>query len=779
MSRMHGNAEDADRNVPPVNRVLIVDDDEGLNRLLQRSLRRYGYGVEGVFTGADAIERVMGDAGLTLLLDLKLPDISGTDIIRKLIERQRPVPFVAMTGHGDEKIAVEMMKLGARDYLVKGTDLLDLLPNVFRRLFRELETERQLAAAEQALRESEEKYRNLVQGLPDLILIYDAEGTHIACQSSEPEMLLLPPERFLGRTAREVLPPDLADWLMADIARVLDGEMVPPGEYSLPIAGEKRYFERRLVRYGQDQVMIIIRDITDQMQAEERLRFQAHLLDAVEQAVVVTDTEGHVVYWNPFAEKLYGWSAEEAMGHTTLELMADDQSRQHGVEILARLQSGRRWSGEYEARHRNGTIFPIHSTCTPIFDERGNITHIIGISEDITERIQAEAEKGRLEQQFHQAQKLESVGRLAGGVAHDLNNLLSPILGYGEMLLDETPEPDPRIELLEEIVSAGRRARDLVRQLLAFSRKQTLKFRFIDLNILLQNFEKLLRRTIREDVFIYLRPAPSLPPVKGDAGQLEQVIMNLAVNARDAMPDGGELTIETAQVELDESYTAQHEGARPGLYVMLSASDTGHGMDAETKKHIFEPFFTTKEVSKGTGLGLATVYGIVKQHGGNIWVYSEPGHGATFKVYLPVTSESPHAETEEEDRHTPSGFRGSETILLVEDNDQVRNLTLAILKREGYKVISAANGREALEELDRHEAPVHLLLSDVVMPGMNGRQLFEQLSGRYPDMRVLYMSGYTDDVIAQRGIMEPGVHFIQKPFSIKVLAARVREVLEN
>ncbi|MFW6374526.1 MAG: ATP-binding protein, partial [Thermodesulfobacteriota bacterium] len=393
-------------------------------------------------------------------------------------------------------------------------------------------------------------------------------------------------------------------------------------------------------------------------------------------------------------------------------------------------------------------------------------------------RKQAEAEKARLEAQVRQIRKLDSIGRLAGGVAHDLNNLLSPILGYGEMLLEDSADADPHREPVEEIVSAGRRARDLVRQLLAFSRKQTLEVKSLDLNQILKDFESLLRRTIREDVAIRMIPGPNLPPVRGDIGQLEQVIMNLAVNARDAMPDGGELTIETQAVDLDDAYAKRHPGVVPGAYVMLGVSDTGCGMDADTREKVFEPFFTTKQKDKGTGLGLATVYGIVKQHRGNIWVYSEPRMGATFKVYLPVSPEATRADNPPAFDRAEATRTGTETVLLVEDNRQVRELAEVILKREGYTVLTADSGKAALAGLNHHDGALHLLLTDVVMPGMNGRELYEQVADRYPKVKVVYMSGYTDNVIAHRGVMDPGIHFIQKPFSVNGLAAKVRDVLD-
>jgi signal transduction histidine kinase/CheY-like chemotaxis protein len=395
--------------------------------------------------------------------------------------------------------------------------------------------------------------------------------------------------------------------------------------------------------------------------------------------------------------------------------------------------------------------------------------------QEIEEHKKTEAEKTQLENQIHQTQKLESIGRLAGGVAHDLNNMLSPILGYGELLMEDLKDDEEKQESLRQIVKAGHRARDLVRHLLAFSRRQTLAYTTLNLNNTVESFEKLLRRTIREDIALILRPSPDIQPIKGDVGQIEQVIMNLCVNAQDAMPDGGKLTIETAMVDLDADYLADHPGTQEGRYVMLAISDNGMGMDADTQSHIFEPFFSTKG-EQGTGLGLATVYGIVKQHGGNVWVYSEPGQGTTFKVYLPVARGSPDEKIALE--RPRRDLKGSETILLSEDNAQVRQLSTDILKRQGYHLLVAENGTQALNIVKSHKGQLDLLLTDVVMPDINGKELFARLAGQFPGLRVLYMSGYTNNVIAHKGVLDEGIHFIQKPFTVFGLASKVREVLE-
>ncbi len=385
-------------------------------------------------------------------------------------------------------------------------------------------------------------------------------------------------------------------------------------------------------------------------------------------------------------------------------------------------------------------------------------------------------ERKRLEEQLRQSQKMEAVGRLAGGIAHDFNNLLTIINGYSQLLLDRfAPRDQARVQV-EEIKKAGDRAATLTRQLLAFSRRQVLQPQVLNLNAVVANVDTMLRRLIGEDIDLVTVIGEALGRVQADPGQIEQVILNLAVNARDAMPQGGKLTIETANVELDEAYTCSHAAVAPGRYVMLAVSDSGIGMDAETQAQIFEPFFTTKEKGKGTGLGLATVYGIVKQSGGHLWVYSEPGKGATFKVYLPQVEEANGTVAASQAR--VKSLRGAETILLVEDEEAVRKLASRILQEYGYKVLESTSAEQALQIGERHKEPIDLLVTDVVMPGMGGREVAGHLAFLRPEMKVLYMSGYTDDAIIHHGVLQAGVAFMQKPFTPEVLARKVREVLD-
>ncbi len=414
--------------------------------------------------------------------------------------------------------------------------------------------------------------------------------------------------------------------------------------------------------------------------------------------------------------------------------------------------------------------------CQPEFQD-GTCVRLHGTFQDITELKNALDERLAIHEQFQQVQKLESIGLLAGGVAHDFNNMLSVILGYGAELLDKLHKGDPLREGVEEIVSAGQRSADLTRQLLAFSRKQTLQVEVLDINAVVSNLEKMLRRLIGEDIGLKTLFSEQLNRVKVDPGQIEQVILNLAVNARDAMPQGGNLTIETANVELDGDYAQNRTGVVPGQYVQLSITDTGCGMDAATRERLFEPFFTTKGKGRGTGLGLSTVYGIVKQSGGNIWVYSVPGQGTTFKIYLPRTVD---AQIAREATHTEASIKGrAEKILVIEDEPALRKLCATILKRANYQVTVAANGGEALLLVEENKLRPDLVITDMVMPGMSGKVLVGRLRKRLPDLKVLYMSGYTDNAIVHHGGLDAGTPFIQKPFEKGKLERKTRELLNG
>jgi two-component system cell cycle sensor histidine kinase/response regulator CckA len=401
---------------------------------------------------------------------------------------------------------------------------------------------------------------------------------------------------------------------------------------------------------------------------------------------------------------------------------------------------------------------------------------IRGLEDSENKRKEAEEALRKSEEQLRQWQRVEAIGRLAGGVAHDFNNLLMTILGCSELLLRDFDPGDSRREEVEEIRRAAQRATSLTHQLLAFGRRQVLQPRVLDLNEIVENMNRMLKRMIGEDIQFLTILTPGLWPVKVDPGQIEQVIMNLVVNARDAMPEGGRLTLETSNMNLDEEYARRHISVKPGPYVMMAVTDTGCGMDAVTRSHLFEPFFTTKEKGKGTGLGLSTVYGIIKQSGGNIWAYSEVGRGSTFKVYLPRTEGAVKSYKPKE--IAPAAAKGTETILLVEDEDAVRTMISRVLQGSGYRVLEACQGKEAIEVCRKHPGLIHLMVTDVIMPQMSGRELAERLATVRPEMKVLFMSGYPDKAIVHHGVLDPGTAFLQKPFTLTALENKVREVLE-
>jgi len=469
---------------------------------------------------------------------------------------------------------------------------------------------------------------------------------------------------------------------------------------------------------------------------------------------------------NEAAVSQYGYTREEFLS-MTLEGIHLPEQVPALRELVAKSETGFRKRGEWRHRKKDGTIVDVEVTRnTLMFAGR---PAALAMAHDITKRKSVET-------QLLQAQKMEAVGRLAGGIAHDFNNLLTSIFGSSDLLLEDSGVKDQRRADVEDIKQAAQRAAALTRQLLAFSRQQVLAPQVLDMNALIADLAKMLRRLIGEDLEFRTVLAPDLGAVRADPGQLEQVIMNLAVNARDAMPHGGKLTVETANADLDDAYAQTHAPVVAGRYAMLAVSDTGIGMDTKVKAHIFEPFFTTKEIGKGTGLGLATVYGIVKQSDGYIWVYSEPGQGTTFKIYLPRVEAA--AEPPAPKPISPASLRGSETVLLAEDEEAVRKLTRRVLEAHGYTVLTAADGQEALRVAEGHTGPIHLLLTDVVMPNMGGRQLAERLVSGRPDTNVLYLSGYTDDAIVHHGVLEPGIAFLQKPFTPQGLARKVREILD-
>ncbi|HPC83163.1 MAG TPA: PAS domain S-box protein [Thermoanaerobaculaceae bacterium] len=639
---------------------------------------------------------------------------------------------------------------------------------------------------EKALRESEARFRRLAENAQDLIYRYEfvpqrrfayVSPAATAITGFTPEehyadpdlgfKLIHPDDRhLLEGVARGGVPfdrPLLLRWFHKD------GSIVWTEQRNVPVYDE----QGRLVA-----IEGIVRDVSARKQAEEELWRLRELYESIVQDVteglILTDAEGRITFANRALAGMLGHAEEELVGRSWLTFVAPEhQAAAREAEV--RRAAGESHRYELELERRDGSRVAVLLGGRPRFDSvTGRFAGTLAVVTDLTERKRAEEERAKLQEQLLQAQKLESIGRLAGGVAHDFNNMLNVIMGYADLMLYQLHKDDPMRRKAEEILKAARRSAALTRQLLAFSRKQTLQPQVLDLNDHLRNLEKMLRRLIGEDIELSFVLADGLPPVLFDPGQLDQVVINLAVNARDAMPEGGRLLIETTLARRDEDYAATHPGMEAGSYVLLAITDTGCGMDHQTLARVFEPFFTTKERGKGTGLGLSTVYGIVKQSHGHIWAYSEPGRGTTFKIYLPPTEAQPQVPAAATASPAPSG---GEHILVVEDDDSLRHLTKGLLERLGYRVSVAANGGEAVLLVEEQGLRPDLVLTDVVMPSMNGKELVDRLRLRHPHLKALFMSGYTDNAIVHHGVLDPGNPFIQKPFTIEELAAKVRAVL--
>lgn len=631
-------------------RALIIDDSDTDAELLRLELKRTGYDAScaRVQTAA-ALRAALEQDWDVALSDYSMPGFSGMEALAILKANAKAIPVIIVSGTIGEETAVAALQGGADDFLVKGK--LARLGAAIERSRREHRSRIAREQAERGLRDSEERYRRIIETTNEGVWWLDAttKATFVNERLG----------RLLGYASHQLLGESMLDFVH-EASRAMVEDSIAPRPRSGP-----RQIEARLVRSDGKDLWV--------------------LLDAA---------------------------------------LISEGSRHMGALVMVM---------------------------------------------DITQRK-------RLEEQLRQSQKMEAIGTLAGGVAHDFNNLLSVILGYAEIILGELKPGDPIRADLEEINQASERARDLTKQLLAFSRQQVLEPRTLDLNQVLRGMEKMLRRLLREDVELSFLTSPDPTTIFADSGQVEQIVMNLLVNARDAIVGGGNVAIETGNVELDAEYAAAHHDVLPGSYVMLAVSDTGTGMDAVTQERIFEPFFTTKEKERGTGLGLSTVFGIVKQSGGHIWVYSEVGKGTTFRIYLPRAQGSVEQSAPPQELLS---LRGSETILVVEDQEQVRTLMRVSLRRHGYNVLEAPNAGEALLICEKFTAKIHLLLTDVVMPRMSGRELAERLAPLRPDMAVLYVSGYTENSIVHHGVLDAGVAFVQKPITPDALVRKVRRLLDS
>jgi two-component system cell cycle sensor histidine kinase/response regulator CckA len=627
------------------------------------------------------------------------------------------------------------------------------------------------------LRQSEEKYRMLVENSLQGLVIIQNERI-VFCNNAFADICGYTIEELMSLTdTKSLLHPDDREIVVSRHHKRLSGIQVPR-RYQYRIVrkdGAARWLEAyaSLINYnGKLAIQTVHMDVTEWKEAEKALieskEYYNQIINCIGDPLFVKNREHQFVMVNDALCAFSGMQRKDLLGTNLFDVMPESLAAYLRKHEEAVLKTGSENISEDILKDSQGNDRVVMTKKSLLTDKDGQ-KQIVGVVRDITEHK-------NLETQLLQAQKMEAIGILAGGVAHDFNNLLNVINGYSELLLEDLEKGHPAREDIKQIHQAGQRAANLTSQLLAFSRKQILQAVTLDLNSVISQMSTMLRRLIREDIEFEFLAHPDLQPIHADPVQIQQMIMNLAVNARDAMPTGGKLTIETANVDFDETYIREHPVAKPGKYTMMAISDNGVGMEEDTKEHLFEPFYTTKERGKGTGLGLATVYGVVKQSNGFIWVYSEPGKGTTFKIYFPGKEGGIKSATAQ---RTESGFRGTETILMVEDETAVRTLACRILKDRGYKVLEAMEGTEALRLAKEYSGEIHMVITDVIMPGSGGARLVAGLEAERPGIKALYISGYTDNAIVHHGILDSNVAFLQKPFTVEGLARKVRDVLDS
>jgi two-component system, cell cycle sensor histidine kinase and response regulator CckA len=748
----------------PLATVLIVEDDAGIAELERSRLEEAGYRARVAPTAEAALRALEANDVDLILLDYRLPgDMDGLDFYARVKEAGYDVPVILVTGFSSEATVIQALRVGVRDFVTKSLEYLDYLPDAVGRVLGQVRTEHQLASIIASARDA---------------IISTGPNRRIALFNPAAERMFgCPAAEAVGRPLTDFIPDELAP---ADSAAGPDAPSLThrlrTGSRGVRGNGEEFPLETSVARGesgGRRFYTLVVRDVTERKRLEaERDALLARLQLQIERmplAYLLLDADFRVTDWNAAAERTFGYRRDEVLGMgPPFEKILSPGVWPRCQGIVRRLRAG---DMAANAVNDNLTKAGRTITCewynTPLMSDEGALRGVLSLAQDVTGRKS-------LEEQLRQSQKMEAIGRLAGGVAHDFNNLLTIINGYGSLMLDALPAEDPNGELVRGVIAAGERASGLTRQLLAFSRKAIVEPRVLDLKALVTDVERMLRRIVGEDIQLAVAADPGTGAVRADPGQVEQVILNLVVNARDAMPRGGRITIEVRNVELDESYSRTHPDARPGPHVLLAVTDTGCGMDPATLARAFEPFFTTKG-DHGTGLGLATVHGIVRQGGGHVGVYSEVGRGTAFKVYLPRVTQAPDAS-----RAALSAMpRGDETVLVVEDEDGVRALIRRVLRGCGYTVLEARDGAEGLQLADAHAGKLDLLVTDVVMPRMGGREVAERVAQRHPGVKVLFLSGYTDDAVVRHGILAAEVAFLQKPFTPGSLAARVREVLDG
>jgi PAS domain S-box-containing protein len=759
-------------------RILIIEDDAADAELTVSVLRRAGYPLAfNVIDSATDFEERLAHADYdAILCDHNLGTWTGMEALEILKRSGKDIPFLVLTGVLGDEAAVEYVKRGAADYLLK--DRLERLPVALSRALQDKTQREEAARLQEQIACAKRDWELTFDSVPDPVMVVNEECGIQRANRALAELVGLESSQIIGKHCYEVL--HRSDKPREDCPHqcLLKTGTEARSDLEEPWLGKIFDLTTSPLRDSSGALkgsVNVLRDITARQRAEEALRASEaqfrRFIENLPLGVYRSMPDGRVLMANPALLRMLGYDSwqELAFRNVKGEGFEAGYPRSAFREQIER--EGEAKGLEAAWKRRDGSVIFVRESARAFRADDGRVLYYDGIVEDVTERR-------RLEEQLRQAQKMEAVGRLASGVAHDFNNLLTIIMGYSDLLLERVSLPDGMRSPVKEIEKAADQAASLTRQLLAFARKQVLQPHIVDLNSLLTNVDKMLRPMIGKNIELVTHLPSGLGRVNADPGQIEQVIMNLAVHARDAMPQGGQLTLEAANVELDSSYASSQESVLPGHYVMIAVSDTGIGMDAETRARVFQPFFTAKQRGEGMGLALATLYGIVRQSEGHIWVYSEPGKGTTFKVYLPRIDQAVEviAPTQVP---VDDLSRGSETILLAEDEEAVCSLVRGVLESRGYDVLETKGANDALEIGERHKKHIHLLLTDVVMPQMSGKELAEHLAPLHPETKVLYMSGYADHAVVQHGLLNPGTVFLQKPFTPDALTLKVREVLDG
>ena len=710
-----------------------------------------------------------------VLSDYSLPTFNGMEALRIVRQRYAHIPVIMVTASINEETAVACMRAGAADYILK--DKMKRLGMAVRTVLEKHKLEQQKRQAEIALQESGHYYRSLLNQMNEQVIVIDKGYRITDVNESFLRHRGFQREQIIGKPCYKVLHhnehPCHESGQPCTMERVLTtGHSITEQQQQISKDGVESWYNISTspMTNSSGEIVSIIEsshDVTELMRAQEEINKLSTAIEQIPISVVLTNINGNIEYVNPHFSKVAGYAREEVMGQNPRILKSGEQPQDFYENLWQTITAGKVWHGEFRNKKKDGALFWEEATIGPVLNDQGAITHFLAVKEDVTE-------KKRLNQELNQAQKMEAIGRLAGGVAHDFNNLLTVINGYSEMALAKLGPSNPTANYIKQIAQAGKKAGSLTQQLLAFSRKQVMQPRVLNPNQTILDMGKMLQRLIGENINLQFDLADDLPFIEADPAQLDQVIINLAVNARDAMPEGGDLVIAT-NAALHGQAQAEGTTINGRDCVRISVSDSGVGMDEETKSKIFEPFFTTKEKGKGTGLGLATIHGIVNQNGWHIEVASAPGKGSTFQIYIPTSKKE--APPYEQPPANPM-LNGTETILFVEDETEVRTIITGFLKQAGYSVLQAHDGAEALELSNSKNTQFDLLLTDVIMPKMGGKKLADRLREQRPDLKIIYISGYTDETISQSGILDEKILFLQKPFEPNALLQLVRKTLD-